>query len=234
MDEHFSLSDVRSNEGITHSALTEVLDDCKELKSWMEVVCRRRQENIIRRGPAATTADNDSTFSTSTTLVGSNQSSKLDSPSSSYETSPSESSVPPNTALTNGSHPGPSCPSTDTSDSTVSSCNAEPHKTPSNTSAGSNTSPASTKKSTWPRTPPTDSDCMIFGGDSFVGSPTFNIDSDGATGARQRLPPTGARRTQAGVIRSPNRVVHFSPGAIVHSPTMNIQSPGASGAQYYA
>ncbi|KAG2747052.1 hypothetical protein P692DRAFT_201791385 [Suillus brevipes Sb2] len=81
---------------------------------------------------------------------------------------------------------------------------------------------------------------MIFSEDSVVTGATFNIDSEGhvervsySFGARQRLPPTGARRTQAGVIRSPNRVVHFSPGAILHSPTMNIQSPGASGAQYY-
>ncbi|KAG2747053.1 hypothetical protein P692DRAFT_201867272 [Suillus brevipes Sb2] len=115
------------------------------------------------------------------------------------------------------------------SDSTVSSCNAEPHKTPSNTSAGSNTSPASTKKRTWPRAPPTDSDCMIFGGDSFVGSPTFNIDSEGAIGAilehyygdSPSSGGSGARETSS--ITPPRTCTTFGPRKLVSTKKMNGQ-----------
>ncbi|KAG1806103.1 uncharacterized protein BJ212DRAFT_1303762 [Suillus subaureus] len=91
--------------------------------------------------------------------------------------------------------------------------------------------------------PPTDTDCMIFGPDSSVGSPTFNIDSQEATGATvilpgdspslglpaQRLPPAGARQSQTAHTVKRERVMYFAPGTVTGSPTFNIRSLRASG-----
>lgn len=250
MDEYSSFSDARVplNKGTTHSTLTKALDECEELKSRIERACRRHQENIIRGGlvsPAATIiADTDSTLTSSITLMDPNPSITLIDPSPSYRTSPSERpiSIQSNLALTTGSHLGPSDPSTGTSSFAVSSSTCVAHETSSITSAGSITSAASTEGSS--RASPTDTDCMIFGADSSVGSPTFNIDSEQATGATlispgdseslglsgQRLPPAGPRQSQTAHTMRRERVMYFDSGTATGSPTLNIRSPRASGA----
>ncbi|KAG1767439.1 hypothetical protein EDD22DRAFT_875868 [Suillus occidentalis] len=251
MDEHSSLSGARSklNKGMTHSTLTKALNECEELKLKIQTTCRRHKEDGIRRGlasPAATTiAETNSTISIlapSTTLVDSNRTITSFDPSPTYRTSPSERpiSVQSNFALTNGSHLGPSYPSTDTISLAMSSSDYVARETPSITSSGSITLAASAEEN--PCASPTDTDCMIFSGDS-VGSPTFNIDSEEATGATlaspgdspslgvsgQRLPPTGARQAQTAHTMRRERVMYFGPGTAAGSPTFNIRSPRATG-----
>jgi hypothetical protein len=85
---------------------------------------------------------------------------------------------------------------------------------------------------------------MIFGEDSSVGSPTFNIDSNDAVGATlvapggspspgppaQRLPPAGVRQSQTAPAMRRERVMVFAPGTVANGPTFNIRSPLGSGA----
>ncbi|KAG2364052.1 hypothetical protein BDR07DRAFT_1375355 [Suillus spraguei] len=148
-------------------------------------------------------------------------------PDPSYRTPSSECSITTQSNLTmtngNGSYPSPSNPSTG-------------HETTSNTSA------VSTEGS--PDVPPADKDCMIFGPDSSIGSPTFNIDSQEATGATHtfpgdnsplglsphRLPPAGAHQLQTAPTMKRERVMYFAPGTVTGSPTFNIRSPRGSGA----
>lgn len=252
MDEYSSFADarVRLNKGTSHSELTKALNECEELKLRIERACRRYQEDIIRRrlaSPAATTiAETNSTpsiLAPSTTLVDFNPTMTSFDPSPSYRTSPSERpiSVQSNLALANGSHLGSSYPLASTTSLTMCPSDYVARETSSITSAGSITLAASAEEN--PRTSPTDSDCMIFGGDSFVGSPTFNIDSEEATGATlaspgdspplglsgQRLPPVGARQAQTAHTMKRERVMYFAPGTVVGSPTLNIRSPRATG-----
>ncbi|KAG1772589.1 hypothetical protein EV702DRAFT_1133413 [Suillus placidus] len=134
---------------------------------------------------------------------------------------PSETFSAPTTTSGNDSHPSPST-------GTSSTCVA--HETISSTSAVHIHHPS-------------DTDCMIFGPESSVGSPTFNIDSQEATGAThtfpgdspshglsaKRLPPAGAHQPQAAHTMKRERVMYFAPGTVTGSPTFNIRSPRASG-----
>ncbi|KAG0696943.1 hypothetical protein DFH29DRAFT_177516, partial [Suillus ampliporus] len=93
--------------------------------------------------------------------------------------------------------------------------------------------------------PATEIDCMIVDSDSSVGSPTFNIDSQEATGAThafpeprngpslelpaQRPPSTGVYQPHTTHAVKRERVMYFGPGTTAGSPTFNIRSPRASG-----
>lgn len=232
MDEYSSLANTRVglNKGTPNNKLTGALDECEKLKLRIERACRKHQEDIIRRGtvsPAATATPESRKSSVA-----------LIDPGPSYRTPPSESPIPAQSNLTttsgNGSHPSPSDHSTGTSSFAVSSGTSVAHGATSSTSA------VPTEGSL--HAPPTDTECMIFGPDSSVGSPTFNIDSEEATGATQmspgdspslglsaqRLPPAGAHQPQTTHTVRRERVMHFTSGTVA-SPTFNIRSPRASG-----
>lgn len=234
MDEYSSLADarVRLNKSTSNSTLTGTLDTCEQLKLRIERACRKHREDKIRTGlvsPAAISA----TESRKSSIA-------LVDPDPSYRTPSSECSIPTQSNLTmtngNGSYPSPSNPSTGTSSFVTSSATCVGHETTSNTSA------VSTEGS--PDVPPADKDCMIFGPDSSIGSPTFNIDSQEATGAThtfpgdnsplglsaQRLPPAGAHQLQTAPTMKRERVMYFAPGTVTGSPTFNIRSPRGSGA----
>ncbi|KAG1767440.1 hypothetical protein EDD22DRAFT_305624 [Suillus occidentalis] len=195
--EYSNLSGVRSNEDATYSTLLKVLNVFKELKLRTQTECRKHQVDCIRRtlaSPIATTIADTERPASSITPMNCN---------SPYETPPeSPISVQSDIASTNGSQLGPSCPSTDTSGSTVSSGDSEAYET------SSITSPVSTEGDS--SAPPTVTDCMIFDGASSADSPTFNIDSKEATenfftyGGSLYLrfsgqPPAGARQPQTDV-----------------------------------
>ncbi|KAG0700132.1 hypothetical protein DFH29DRAFT_933698 [Suillus ampliporus] len=85
-----------------------------------------------------------------------------------------------------------------------------------------------------------DIDCMVFDSNSYVGSPTLNIDSDEATGATNAFPedqfrpqrPSSARvyPSQTTYAMSRERGMYFGPGTVAGSPTLNIRSLRATGA----
>ncbi|KAG2338897.1 hypothetical protein BDR05DRAFT_1062476 [Suillus weaverae] len=220
MDEYSSLADarVRLNKGTSNSTLTGALDECEKLKLRIERACRKHREDKIRRGlvSPATPESRKSSIA----LVDPDSSETF-----------SAQSNPTITSRTD-SHPSPS---TGTSSSVVSSSTCVAHETISSTSA------VSTEGS--PHTPPADIDCMIFGPESSAGSPTFNIDSQEATGATytfpddgssprlsaQRLLPAGAHQPQTAHTMKRERVMYFAPGTVASSPTFNIRSPRASG-----
>ncbi|KAG2074000.1 hypothetical protein BDR04DRAFT_1093641 [Suillus decipiens] len=231
MDEYSSLADarVRLNKGTSNSTLTGALDECEKLKLRIERACRKHREDKIRTGlasPAAIAASESR--KSSIALVD---------PDPSYRAPSSECSIPTGSNFTmtsgNGSYPSSSDPS---SSSAASSGTCVGHETTSNTSA------VSTEGS--PDVPPADKDCMIFGPDSSIGSPTFNIDSEEATGAThilpgdnpslglsaQRVPPAGAHQLQTAGTMKRERVMCFAPGTVTGSPTFNIRSPRGSGA----
>ncbi|KAG1844316.1 hypothetical protein DFJ58DRAFT_802768 [Suillus subalutaceus] len=231
MDEYSSLADARVqlNKGTSNSKLTGALNECEKLKLNIERACRKHEQDKIRRGlesPAAIATPESR--QSSIALVD---------PDPSYRTPPSESSTPvqSNLALTSGnsSYPSPSNPSTGTSSSAVSSGTPVAHEATSSTSA------VPTDGSL--HAPPTDTECMMFGPDSSVGSPTFNIDSEEATGATHtspgnspslglsaQRPPTGAHQPQTAHTVRRERVMLFTSGTVA-SPTFNIRSPRASG-----
>ncbi|KAG2745913.1 hypothetical protein P692DRAFT_20836446 [Suillus brevipes Sb2] len=241
-DECFSLSDVRLNEGMTHSALTKVLDDRKGLKLRIETACTKHQVDDIKRtlvcraetttGIGRKSADTDSTLAPSTKLVDSDLTITSFDPSPPYKASERPISVQSNLTSTNGSHLGPSYPSTGTHSVTSIPCSDyEVGKTSSITSA--------TFKRGSTRASATEKDCMIFSEDSVVTGATFNIDSEGSCGAtisegshsrsRKKLPRAGARQLQQPPV-SRNGVMYFAPSTEVNYATMNIRSPRASAA----
>ncbi|KAG1765614.1 hypothetical protein EV702DRAFT_1151612, partial [Suillus placidus] len=85
-----------------------------------------------------------------------------------------------------------------------------------------------------------DIDCVFFDSNSYVGSPTINIDSNDATGAtnntpddtfRPQQPPSAmAYSPQTTHARRRERVTHVGPGTVMGSITINIRSDRASGA----
>jgi hypothetical protein len=158
-----SLSDVRLNEGMTHSALTKVLDNRKELKLRIEVrslwflssnlfnsilqtACTKHQVDDTKStlacraetttGIGRKSADTDSTLAPSTKLVDSDLTITSFDPSPPYKASERPISVQSNLTSTNGSHLGPSYPSTGTHSVTSIPCSDyEVGKTSSITSA---------------------------------------------------------------------------------------------------
>lgn len=234
MDEYFSLADARVplKKGTPIKTSTGVLDKCEDLKLRIERAFRKHRGDKIRTGPVSPAAIAISESRKSSIV--------LVDPDSSQRTPPSESPITAQSPLpvTNGnsSYPSPSDPSTSTSSFAVTSSTCVTHDTTSSTSA------VSTEGSL--HAPPTDIDCMIFGPDSSVGSPTFNIDSQEATGATHlspddspslglsalRLPPAGAYQPQTAPIMKRERVMYFAPGTVTSSPTFNIRSPRGSGA----
>ncbi|KAG1746009.1 uncharacterized protein EDB91DRAFT_138073 [Suillus paluster] len=91
-----------------------------------------------------------------------------------------------------------------------------------------------------PRAQPShDINCMVFDSNSYVGSPTFNMDSEDATGATFSFPEHGFRpqRPPSARVYLPQTshavrregVMYFGPGSDVGSPTFNIRSARASG-----
>ncbi|KAG1827804.1 hypothetical protein EV424DRAFT_1389283, partial [Suillus variegatus] len=154
---------------------------------------------------------------------------------------PSEISISaqsnPNLATTGGNGSNPSTPGllTGTSSSVVSaSIPVVQQRTWSTSAAPAERSPLAS---------PGDTNCMIFDQQLSVGSPTFNIDSEGATGATvisrddpsprispQGLQPsTSARHPQTAPTMSRDNVMYFGPGMTVDSPTFNIRSKKATG-----
>ncbi|KAG1735993.1 hypothetical protein EDB19DRAFT_1722852 [Suillus lakei] len=230
MDEYSSLADarVRLTKGTNNSTLTGALDECEKLKLRIERACRKHREDKIRGGQVSPAAIVTPDSRTSSILVDSDPSNW---------TSPSESSisVQSNPSMTSGDGSYPSL-STDTSSFAASASTCVARQTASSASA------VSTEGSLY-APPPVETDSMIFGSGSSVGSPTFNIDSQEATGAThtfpsdgsshglpaQRLPPAGAYQPQTTHTVKRERVMYFAPGTTTGSPTFNIRSPRGSG-----
>ncbi|KAG2135800.1 hypothetical protein DEU56DRAFT_806585 [Suillus clintonianus] len=227
MDEYDSLADARTrmNKGTDTSTLTEALDECETLKMRIEnyfsrrlqTACRKCLADEIRRGPVpvASIAAAGST-NTSIALVDTDSSNRI---------TRSDSAMTIGTGY-----------SLATTESFVSANNYAPRQTTSSSSA------ASMQESYVP--PVNNKDCMIFGRGSFAaGSPTFNLDSDDATGAttfvtnkssarlpRQRRPFAGAYQPQATHTTTRQNCMYFEPGTeVVGSPTLNIRSARATG-----
>ncbi|KAG1725261.1 uncharacterized protein EDB91DRAFT_1087179 [Suillus paluster] len=152
-------------------------------------------------------------------------------------------------AMTSGKSPRPSDPSTGTGGLAVSATIFGDQQTTSQTSTLLPTEESSYAP------PATNTDCMMFDPDSSVASPTFNIDSEEATGASRlhhihSLAMVHLSDSQQGESRSQafishpqqaayqphtayavkrERVMYFGPGTTAGSPTFNIRSPRASG-----
>ncbi|KAG1869814.1 hypothetical protein C8R48DRAFT_671041 [Suillus tomentosus] len=231
MDEYASLEDAYNQLGKDkgtsfNSTLPGLLDECEKLKLRVQRACRKRRQDNIRKAPVAPAAiATPESFKSSIALID---------PDPSLRT-PSEISISAqsntNLATTGGNGSNPSTPSllTCTSSSVVSASIPAAQATTSSTSA------APTKRS--PRAPPPDqgriifdnnNNCMIFDQYSSIGSPTFNIDSEGATGATliscRDDPSLGISARREGVM-------YFGPGVTASSATLNVRSPGSSGAQ---
>ncbi|KAG2101343.1 uncharacterized protein F5147DRAFT_709212 [Suillus discolor] len=218
MDEYASLQDaydqLDKDKGTSfNSTLPGLLDECEKLKLRIKRACRKRREDNIRRAAIAT----PESFKSSIALIDPDPSLRA----------PSEISISaqcnPNLATTGGNDSYLSAPSLLTSrrSSVVSASIPVAQKTTSNTSA------APTERS--PLASPGDKDCMIFDQQSFIGSPTFNIDSEGATGATFISccddPSLGISARREGVM-------YFGPGAAASNPTFNVRSPGSSGVHH--
>ncbi|KAG1827805.1 hypothetical protein EV424DRAFT_598316 [Suillus variegatus] len=200
-----------------NSTLPGLLDECEKLKLRVQRACRKRRQDNIRKVPVAPAAiATPESFKSSIALIDPDPSLRA----------PSEISISaqsnPNVATTGGNASYPSAPSllTGTSNSVVSA------SIPVAQEATSSTSAAPTERS--PLASPGDTNCMIFDQQLSVGSPTFNIDSEGATGATFISccddPSLGISARREGVM-------YFGPGMTASSPTLNIRSPGSSGVQ---
>ncbi|KAG2148699.1 uncharacterized protein EDB93DRAFT_1144340 [Suillus bovinus] len=234
MDEYSSLADarLRLNKGTPISTLTATLDECEKLKLKIERACSKHREDEIRRGPVSPAIATHESSRSSTVLID---------PDLSYRTPSSEPSisVQSNVATTGGNSSYPSLSSLPTGTSTSTLVASTGTRVINETTSSTSTVPTETG----PCAPPTDVDCMIFGPESSVVSPTFNIDSQDATGAThsvpadgsslglsaQRLPSTGAYQPQTVQTMTRERVMYFAPGTTVGSPTFNIRSPRGSG-----
>ncbi|KAG1901887.1 uncharacterized protein F5891DRAFT_1025975 [Suillus fuscotomentosus] len=213
-----------------NSTLPGLLKKCEKLQSRVQWACTKHKEDEFMRAPAAIVTPGSS--KSSIALIDPDPSLRA----------PSEISISaqsnPNLATTGGNGSNPSTPSllTGTSNSVVSASIPVVQETTSSTSA------APTERS--PLASPSDTNCMIFDQQSSVGSPTFNIDSEGAIGATvisrgddpsprispQGLQPfTSARQPQTAPTMSRDSVMYFGPGMTVDSPTFNIRSKKATG-----
>ncbi|KAG1767456.1 hypothetical protein EDD22DRAFT_1007015 [Suillus occidentalis] len=227
--EYSSFADARVllNEDTNHSTLKKTLDECGRLKLRIKRACSRHEEDKISKGPVspAATTGMGGCYPPSPSLETECHKS-TDNDSSRWlvlapkPTSPSERpiSVQSNLSLTNGSHLGPSYPSTGTPSVTSIPCSDyEVNQTSSITSA-------TLKKGIT---------------HSVVTGATFNLDSKGATGAtlprgshscsRKTLPRAGARQLQQYPVNR-ERTMYFAPGTEVNYATLNIRSPSASAA----
>ncbi|KAG1848171.1 hypothetical protein C8R48DRAFT_778966 [Suillus tomentosus] len=206
-----------------NSTLPGLLEKCEDLQLRVERACTKHKGDEFVRAPAAIA-----------THESSNSSFAPIDPNPSFR-APSEISISaqsnPNLVTTGGDGSNPSTPGllTGTSSSVVSASIPEAQETTSSTYA------APTERSS--RAPPPDqgriifdnnNNCMIFDQYSSIGSPTFNIDSEGATGATliscRDDPSLGISARREGVM-------YFGPGGTASSATLNVRSPGASGVQ---
>ncbi|KAG2135804.1 hypothetical protein DEU56DRAFT_981007 [Suillus clintonianus] len=225
MDEYASLADARSrmNKGTDTSTLTEALDECETLKMRIDAACRKCLEDEIRRGPVPVATAAAESPDASIAPVD---------PDPSSRTPPSEGPIlaQSNSTMTSGNSSRLFDPSTST-DSLVPSDIAVARATTSSDSA------ASTEGSSYEQ-PVKHKDCMIFDRGSFAGPPTFNIDSEDATGAthtfmvnrssarlpRQRRPVAGAYQLQTKYTLNGGSNVYFGPkpvsteGSLYRSP----------------
>ncbi|OAX36535.1 hypothetical protein K503DRAFT_292163 [Rhizopogon vinicolor AM-OR11-026] len=85
--------------------------------------------------------------------------------------------------------------------------------------------------------------CMVFGPNSTAGSPTYNIYSDGSTGATHTFQGGGQSRILPRTQQRPTRIayqqqvthavrertMYFAPGSAVNSPTLNYRSQNCTG-----
>ncbi|KAG2101342.1 uncharacterized protein F5147DRAFT_709207 [Suillus discolor] len=234
IDEYCSLVDahVQANDDkdrCFNSTLPGLLKKCENLRLRIQRACTKQRLDDIRRAPAIATPE---PVKSSIALIDSEPSLRA----------PSEIFIPaqsnPNFATTGGNSSYPSAPSllTSSRSSVVSASIPVAQETTSNASA------APTERS--PLASPGDKDCMIFDQQSYIGSPTFNIDSEGAAGATviprgddpsprispQGLQPfTSARQLQTAPTMRRDGVMYFGPGTTVSSPTFNIRSKKAVG-----
>ncbi|KAG2047304.1 hypothetical protein BDR06DRAFT_99869 [Suillus hirtellus] len=174
MNEYRSLADahVQANDDkdkCFNSTLPGLLKKCEKLQLRVQRACTRNKEDEFMRAPVAIATPESS--KSSIALIDPNPSLRA----------PSEISIStqsnPNLATTGGDGSNPSTPSllTGTSNSVVSASTPVVQETTSSTSA------APMERS--PLASSSDKNCMIFDQQSSVGSPTFNIDSEGAIGA---------------------------------------------------
>ncbi|KAG1785390.1 uncharacterized protein HD556DRAFT_1422995 [Suillus plorans] len=230
MDEYASLEDAYDQLGKDkgtsfNSTLPGLLDECEKLKLRVQRACRKRRQDNIRKAPVAPAAiATPESFKSSIALIDPDPSLRA----------PSEISISaqsnPNVATTGGNGSNPSTPGllTGTSSSVVSASIPVVQQTTWSTSA------APAERS--PLASPGDTNCMIFDQQLSVGSPTFNIDSEGATGASELYglqPSTSARQPQTAPTMSRDNVMYFGPGMTVDSPTFNIRSKKATGISEY-
>ncbi|KAG1901888.1 uncharacterized protein F5891DRAFT_1025982 [Suillus fuscotomentosus] len=233
IDEYRSLEDAYDQLGKDkgtsfNSTLPGLLDECEKLKLRVQRACRKRRQDNIRKAPVAPAAiATPESFKSSIALIDPDPPVRA----------PSEISISaqsnPNLVTTGGDGSNSSTPSllTGTSSSVVSASIPEAQETASSTYA------APTERSS--RAPPPDqghiifdnnNNCMIFEQYSSIGSPTFNIDSEGATGATliscRDDPSLGISARREGVM-------YFGPGVTASSATLNVRSPGASGVREY-
>ncbi|KAG1827794.1 hypothetical protein EV424DRAFT_1389277 [Suillus variegatus] len=212
-----------------NSTLPELLEKCEVFQSRVERMFTKYKQDEFMRAPAAIATPES--FKSSIALIDPDPSLRA----------PSEISISaqsnPILATTGGNDSYPSTPGllTGTSNSVVSASIPVVQQTTWSTSA------APAERS--PLASPGDTNCMIFDQQLSVGSPTFNIDSEGATGATvisrddpsprispQGLQPsTSARHPQTAPTMSRDNVMYFGPGMTVDSPTFNIRSKKATG-----
>ncbi|KAG1848172.1 hypothetical protein C8R48DRAFT_677373 [Suillus tomentosus] len=213
-----------------NSTLPGLLEKCEDFQLRVEMACTKHKEDESVRAPAAIATPGSSKSSIALT----DPDPSVRAPSEILISAQSNS----NLATTGGNGSNPSTPGllTGTSNSVVSASIPVVQETTSSTSA------APTERS--PLASPSDTNCMIFDQQSSVGSPTFNIDSEGAIGAtvisrgddpsprnspRRLQPFTSARQPQTAPTMSRDGVMYFGPGMTVDSPTFNIRSKKATG-----
>lgn len=235
IDEYHSLADahVQANKDkgrCFNSTLPGLLEKCEDLQLRVERAYTKHKEDEAMRAPTAIATPGSS--KSSIALIDPDPS--LRAPSEISISAQSNS----NLATTGGNGSNPSTPGllTGTSSSVVSASIPVVQETTWSTSA------APMERS--PLASPGDTNCMIFDQQLSVGSPTFNIDSEGATGATvisrgddpsprispQGLQPsTSARQPQMVPTMSRDSVMYFGPGMTVDSPTFNIRSKKATG-----
>ncbi|KAJ8596556.1 hypothetical protein M405DRAFT_805114 [Rhizopogon salebrosus TDB-379] len=251
MNAYSSLTDSRGqlNKGTKYSKLTEVLDECEALELKIQLACRKHRENQIRGSGQVSPVASSTTEGrepsevspvTSSTTEGREPSIAPVEPgpdrAPSFVDSVSDNIDYGTNLATNGSSQQPPSMSTGASAFTPDTHISQQTTTETSTVLSREDIPSASRIN--------DTDCMVFDVGSSAGSPTFNIDSEGATGATNTIPGNGGprtlpqahRRPAAGVYQSQaarvvrERTMYFGPDTTSDSPTFNIRSKGASGA----